>query len=433
MMRSRRLAVFVLAACLVLLVTPQGFCDVSPGDVIDKTNWEKVEGFLPEPILNWLKNGKVVLDIGELNYNPDVHHPTFALESLKTNIGKYALDENDGIVDSKTGKRPKNIIGFPFPEIDPDHPKAATKMLYNKDYIQYIAGNARAVFKADYINRSGYSRSTTGAMLNMVMDGNPRSAAKPNPDRVEKYQIFIARSPYDIAGSAIMTWRYLAPQKEDNTFAYLPAIRRVRRMSPGNRSDTLFGSDMSVDDASCYDGKVTAMEWKVLRKQEALLPYNFKDPGLLVKNEAGEWESSENIKKFTHGFEKEGWQGAPWAPLDWVWVKQPAYVIEMKAKDPYYNYGPQELWVYQGNWLPHFKIINDRSGKYWKAVIMAMGLFESRDKEMRLTYAGEQVVIDERADHATLISGPTPTDIWQYDVEMDVDDFSLAGFQKFCK
>jgi len=34
---------------------------------------------------------------------------------------------------------------------------------------------------------------------------------------------------------------------------------------------------------------------------------------------------------------------------------------------------------------------------------------------------------------ATLISGPTPTDIWQYDVEMDDDDFSLAGFQKFCK
>ena len=433
MMRSRRLTLLVFAACLLLLITSQGFSEVSPGDVIDKTNWEKADGLLPEPILDWLKSGKVVMDIGELNYNPDVHHPTFALETLKTNLGKYALDENDGIVDAKTDISPKSIVGFPFPEIDPKDPKAATKVLYNKTYTQYIAGNARAVFKAHYINRSGYSRSTTGAMINMVMDGNPRSAAKSNPDHVEKYQIFIARSPYDIAGSAIMTWRYLAPKKEDNTFAYLPAIRRVRRMSPGNRSDTLFGSDMSVDDASCYDGKVTAMEWKLLRKQEALLPYNFKDPGRLVKNEDGEWESSENIKKFRSGFEKEGWQGAHWAPLDWVWVKQPAYVIEVTAKDPYYNYGTQELWVYEGNCLPHFKIINDRAGKYWKAVIMAMGLFESRDKEMKLTYAGEQAVIDERAEHATLISGPTPTDIWQYDVEMDEDDFSLAGFQKFCK
>jgi hypothetical protein len=414
-------------------MSSQGFCDVSPGDVIDKTNWEKAEGLLPEAMLNWLKNGKVVLDIGELEYDPDVYHPAFALETLKTNIGKYALGENDGIVDAKTGKRPKNIIGFPFPEINPDDPKAATKVLYNKNYIQYIAGNARAVFKADYINRSGYSRSTVGEMINMVMDGNPRSAARSNADRIEKYQIFIARSPYDIAGSAIMTWRYFAPLKEDNTFAYLPAIRRVRRMSPGNRSDTLFGSDMSVDDASCFDGKVTSMEWKLLRKQDALLPYNFKVPGQLVKNEDGEWESSENIKKFRSGYEKEGWQGAYWAPLDWVWVKQPAYVIEMKAKDPYYNYGPQELWVYEGNCLPHFKIISDRSGKYWKAVIMAMGIFESRDKEMRLTYAGEQSVIDERSKHATLFSGPTPTDIWQYDIEMEEDDFSLAGFQKFCK
>jgi len=344
-----------------------------------------------------------------------------------------SLDENDGIVDAKTGKRPKSIIGFPFPEIDPKDPKAATKILYNKTYIQYIAGNARAVFKAHYINRSGYSRSTIGAMENMVMDGNPKSAARRNPDRIEKYQIFVARSPYDIAGSAIMTWRYLSPSKEDNTFAYLPAIRRVRRMSPGNRSDTLFGSDLSVDDASCYDGKVTAMEWKLLRKQDALLPYNFDDPGLLVRNDDEEWESSENIKKFSHGFEKEGWQGAHWAPLDWVWVKQPAYVVEVRAKDPYYNYGPQELWVYQGNCIPHYKIINDRAGKYWKTVMQAVGIFESSDKKMRLTYAGEQAVIDERAEHATLISGPTPNDIWQYDAEMAEDDFSLAGFQKFCK
>jgi hypothetical protein len=109
------------------------------------------------------------------------------------------------------------------------------------------------------------------------------------------------------------------------------------------------------------------------------------------------------------------------------------YVVEVRAKDPYYNYGPQELWVYEGNCIAHYKIINDRAGKYWKTVMMAIGFFESGDKEMKLTYAGEQVVIDERADHATLISGPTPTDIWQYGAEMDEDDFSLGGFQKFCK
>ena len=433
MTRSRFVTIFILAMSLVPLITSQGFGDVSPGEVLDQTNWEKAKGVLPEPVLNWIKNGAVVLEVGALNYNPDVWHPAFALESMKTNIGKYALDENDGIVDKATGKRPEHIIGFPFPDVKADDPQMATKTLYNKDYVQYIAGNARAVFAAQYINRSGYARSTTGAMHNMVMDGNPKSVARRNPDRIEKYQIFVARSPYDIAGSAVMTWRYLSPSKEDNTFAYLPAIRRVRRMSPGNRSDTLFGSDMAVDDASCYDGKIAAMEWKLLRRQEALLPFNFTDPGGLVKNDRGEWESSEKMKKFVYGYEKEGWQGAPWAPLNWVWVKRPVYVIEVKAKDPYYNYGPQELWVYEGNWLPHYKIINDRAGKYWKTVMMAIGFFENPEEKMRLTYAGEQVVVDERADHATLISGPTPTDIWQYDAEMDEDDFSLAGFQKFCK
>jgi hypothetical protein len=52
---------------------------------------------------------------------------------------------------------------------------------------------------------------------------------------------------------------------------------------------------------------------------------------------------------------------------------------------------------------------------------------------MKLTCAGEEAGIDKRSEHATHISGPTPADLWQYSAEMVEDDFSLAGFQKFCK
>lgn len=424
---------FVMVSLLALFSSSAARSDVSTGDILDSTNWEKAQGLLPDPILVWLKEGKVTLRIGEIRYDLREFHPRFALDSVKANAGKYALDEDGGIVEASSGRRPDHVIGFPFPDICADDPKAATRILYNKSYVQYCAGNVRAVFAARYIHSSDFARSTKGAMHNMVMDGNPKSATRPNPDRVEKYQIFLATSPYDIAGSAVMTWRYLAPQQEDNTFAYLPAIRRVRRMSPGNRSDTLFGSDMAVDDASCYEGKVTAMEWTLLRRQEAILPFDSEEPLHLAKSEEGEWQSSNEINKFSYGYEKEGWHGAPWAPLNWVWAKQPVYVIRVKAKDPYYNYGPQELWVCEANWIPQYKIIYDRAGAYWKTVMMAVACFESPDKSLRLTYAGEQAVVDDRAHHATLISGPTPTETWQYDAEMDVDDFSLAGFQKFCK
>jgi hypothetical protein len=432
-MRFRLLTFFVLTPCLVLLMTSQGLCDVSPGDVLDKTNWEKAEGLLPDELIGWIKKGDFVLEIGELNYKLRDYLPPHALRASRENIGKYVLDENDWIVEKETGKRGKHIVGHPFPQIDPESPKAGEKMVYNFFYTGYIGGSFLAYLRVDYLRRSGYARTTHGGMHNLVMVGNPKSVARPNPDHMEKYTLFVAKSPYDIAGSAVMTWRYLDPQKQDNTFAFVPAIRRVRRMSSANRSDAMFGSDGAVDDAGGYDGKVTAMEWKILRKQEALAPFPSAAPGRLVKGEEGGWLSSEDIEVTVYGYEKEGWQGAQWAPVNWLWVKMPVYVLEMKPKDPYYNYGIQHLWVQTETWGTVYKTIYDKAGKYWKTFIVEGRCFENKDKGFHHVHAGDQLIVDKRSNHATVFRGPMPTDLWQYDIEMEEHDFSLAGFQKSCK
>ena len=72
-------------------------------------------------------------------------------------------------------------------------------------------------------------------------------------------------------GTNILLWRY-RDERMDSTFAYVPAIRRVRRMSPANRSDAFLGSDFCVDDAWGYGGKINAFTWKVIKKTDQLLP-----------------------------------------------------------------------------------------------------------------------------------------------------------------
>jgi len=432
-MRFRRLILFVFVPCLLLLLPSQGLSDVSPGDVLDKTNWEKAEGLLPEEIIGWIKKGDFVIRVGELNYRPREYQPPYALEALSANKGKYVLDEDNWIVEKATGARGEPIIGRPFPDVDPDDPKASEKIVFNCFYTAHLGGNTIAYFRTDYIRRSGYERSTHGEMHSMVMDGNPKSVARDNPDRVEKYSLLVARSPYDIAGAAVMTWRYFDPQKQDNTFTFLPAIRRVRRMSSGNRSDAMFGSDGAVDDTGGYDGKVTAMEWKFLRKQEALVPFPSADPGRIVKSEDAGWNSTENIEATVYGYEKEGWQGAQWAPVNWLWVKLPVYILQVKAKDPYYNYGVQFLWVQRETWGFIYKTIHDKAGKYWKTFMAQPRYYESEDKGFFVSHIGDQAIIDERLGHASLFRGPMPTDIWNFHADKDADDFSLAGFQKFCK
>lgn len=433
MIRAKVHACLVVVPWLLVFAAVQGRCDVSPGDVIDTTSWEKVVGLLPDEIIDWIKKGDFVIRVGQLEYKPAECLPPHAVKALEENKGKYSLDENDSIVDKETGKRVDKIVGHPFPEIDPRDPKVCEKIVYNCFYTAHANGSFVAYLHTDYIRRSGYERSTEGEMHNLSMVGNPASLAMENPDRMEKYTLFVAKSPYDIAGAAIMTWRYLDPQKQDNTFAFLPAIRRVRRMSSGNRSDAVFGSDAAVDDSGGFDGKVTSMEWKFLRAQEALIPFPSENVSRLKKNEQGGWLSSADIDVMTYGYEKEGWAGAQWAPVNMIWVKKPVVVLEAKAKDPYYNYGIQQLWVQTETWGVVYKTIYDKVGKHWKTFIGQARYFESEDKTFHLAHAGDQLVIDERANHATIFRGPMPTEIWKYFAELHLDDFSLAGFQRFCK
>ncbi len=419
----------VFLVCLV----PSASADVSPGDRIDQTNWEKLEELVPVSVLNWVKKGAFIIRVDELEYSPREYFPSFAKEAFEANRGKYDLDGDDGIIDVKTGKPPDHIVGLPFPEIDPDDPKAPKKIMYDALYMQYILGNLRFPVQSIYLGTSGFEREVALVWQQAAMDGYPGASEKANPDRVEKYTILLVKSPFDLSGTAIMLWRYLSPTMQDSTFGFIPAIRRVRRMSPANRSDALLGSDFSVDDANGYDGKITAFEWKLLGTREMVAPALSTGTVRIVKNDEGEWETTKNIPAVVYGYQKEGWQGASWAPTNLAWVKRPAYVLEMTPKDPYYNYGPQYLWVEAEIFGCAYKVIHDKSGAYWKTFFSSAVACESADGRVRFISLASQEAIDDRSNHASVIEDASPRNIWHFYADVDLNDFSLAGFQMFGK
>ena len=65
--------------------------DVEPGDVLDTTNWEKIEGLVPDSVLNWVKKGEFVLQVEKLNYEPLDIFPDFQMKAFETNLGMYDL------------------------------------------------------------------------------------------------------------------------------------------------------------------------------------------------------------------------------------------------------------------------------------------------------------------------------------------------------
>ena len=436
MMRGRTpLAVAFLAVLWVLSCpcTP-ALAELAPGTVIDKTNAEQAQGLIPDPVLNWVKKGDGSMTVGELSYNPDDFLPPPAKAYLESNKGKYDVDAQGLIVDLKTGKLPEFIDGMPFPEIDLEDPNAGQKIMYNKHYYSYAVGPIQVPFQVSWVGRkTGFEREIIMDYWTYILDGYPPAREESNPEDVEMHSLIIALAPYDIKGTNILLWRY-RNDKLDSTFAYVPAIRRVRRMSPANRSDSFLGSDFCVDDAWGYGGKINTFNWKLIEKKDQLVPFIAGPPIKLTKNDVGEFVSHSGDMAITYGYKTEGWQGAPWWPTSGItYVNRPTYILECSAKDKYYNYGPQQMWVDAGLWTPTYKVISDRSGAYWKVEWQALNALQTEDKSYQTSGLANMMAFDDRAQHGCVLVLTAPNNSTRYLAQHDRNDFSLGGFQKLCK
>jgi hypothetical protein len=424
----------LLTLFLFVAMGPTAGADVSPGDVINNSNWQAVDGMIPDSVLNWVKEGKVVLNVGKLNYSPLEFLKSDLGDSYSNNKGKYAL-KDDGIVDVKTGQPAFGILGYPFPGFDPDEEDSAVKFMYNRQYMQASWGNVELpTWQLQFISEEkGLIREAEASYYQYNVDGNARMKGEPNTQQLQRHQVFKFHTPFDIAGTAQMSTRFIPAAQQDLLFGFLPSIRRVRRLTPSNRSDPILGGDAVYDDAWGYDGKISAFDWKIVKQQEILLPYQSEDPQPYVKLGPGKYQMPANVKDLTYGFNDPGWTGAKWAPTNVVWVKRPGYIIESKAKDPYYNYGSVILWVDAETGMAMIKVIHDRAGKYWKTFLVGGCDFATKDGEKLRTIYGLQIAIDDRSKRATNIRAVAEGNPWILGGEVDASIFSLGGFAKFCK
>jgi len=423
----------LIAFLYIIIMGANASADVSPGDKIDKTNWQKVEGLVPESVLEYIKKGDFILDIGQMKVNPAEFYPLATRELLKANVGKFSLSDTGEIVDAKTGKS-VFIAGIPFPEIDTTDPQAATKAIYNMQMGRHVSGNIHFDEEIVWVSRHGMERVVKGEYLSFIYTGYPGAKDIPNPNGFEIQNIISITEPYDVQGTAVMLWRYM-DKRQDNNYSYVPAIRRIRRMSPASRSDSFLGSDFTLDDTAAYDGKVPDFEWKLVSTQEALLPYISEEAQLLVSDpDTGGVTLAKSAKGEIYGFQKEGWGGAPWAPTNIIWVKRKTYVIEGTSKDPYYNYGKCILWLDADRCTAAYKINFDRAKVYWKTCITPLDLVATEDGNYKSVEWAGLIMIDDRTDHATITVQCDPKLKWRWQIQnMNPDDYTLGGFQKFCK
>ncbi len=78
--------------------------------------------------------------------------------------------------------------------------------------------------------------------------------------------IMFFEKPADVKGTGFLSWEYDDPSKDDDRWLYLPALKKVRRISGSSKNDYFMGSDFTYDDMG--GRSVDEDDHKFLREEE---------------------------------------------------------------------------------------------------------------------------------------------------------------------
>jgi len=322
------------------------------GDVLEQSNAQLAKDLLPPEILKHYESGDY--------RNPIVTYPAETggwekafLAATEKNRTTLDVDANGTIIEKATGKQAPYYYGLPFPDIDAADPSAAVKIAWNQFLSYWAGGSSYNRASVVMLNRRGVDREIIADGWFLFFDGQAEKYRMPNPLNLQSQFLGVALKPADLQGTGSLTWRYRDPAKRDSVWAFVPALRRVRAVSPANRSDGYLGSDISGDDGFFFDGKPEDFTWKLVGKREGL---RFVDPEAIGKElpapvlPGGGYEVLTDRNSPTVGFRKRDWKGISWAPVDAGLAKRSLWVIEAIPRDKYYLYGRIELWIDSITW-----------------------------------------------------------------------------------
>jgi hypothetical protein len=380
----------VTMALVLSALVASVYADVAPGDKIDGPNVAKAKDLI-SPGLEWCIKRGFPITVGE---SKRVEWPRAYKEATEKYAPQVKLSA-DGLTVSNY------VAGQPFPNLDPKDPQFALKIMWNYEY-----GFANGLDDTDLRNFDADTGTipTAGPMTverhflldhlrrlfwtaRLYVDPKPE---KPNPNGYRVQQgLYPILEPFDLKGVGALGNRYIDSAKQDDSWLYLPSLRRVRRLSTAQRSDALFGQDTDVDSYNGYAGQVAWMDWKYLGEKEVLGPVHAEH--FPVK----------------------------WAPkVDWafddVWEKRKVYVIEGTSKLPQYAYSKRVLFIDKEYWGIPFSDIYDRSGELWKIWINDLTFRKSVPGNNAIVYEDEMpfapaiVMVDLQLEHATKASLPSP-------------------------
>jgi len=323
------------------------------GDVIGWKDVQKLEPYLP----------------GEFWSNRDF----FFYEGMKLEIGPFDYDYSPSKEYLAATERyrgqprigPENSLenytaGQPFPiaEIDcKTDPDAGAKIMWD---FMTKNGDGHAHFFYSYWDR--------GEQLPLYYEGTGQSV-KLSRRFEEEYRAqdgdlfrgekrtgaFGAEveAPFDARGITLLTYRYKSHEKppdearNDDTWVYVPTLRRVRRISTAQRTDAISGTDFTLDDLRSFNGIVPQYEWSCIGERRMLAPMN-------TKVKAYPYDKDHSFGPYGLSFADDRWD------------LRDAWVVRMTPRNSDHPYHHKIIYIDKQTLAPLYSFAYDQKEELWK-------------------------------------------------------------------
>ncbi|MBI5606462.1 MAG: DUF1329 domain-containing protein [Deltaproteobacteria bacterium] len=320
-----------------------------PGTTIDKSNYKKYIHLFPEEFLPAFEDGWGLISPIQMKVveSKPISVPREYLALSAKNKNKYSLDTHGNL----TGGY--NREGFPFPDLQRNDKDFVTKFMWNYDS-RYVfdedtdhGGNSFEKRKGEDLRWTKFQYIFCYFKDRLVVSPKPDL---PNPQGIYKASLIQFLYPDSIKNTMVLVYRYVDPKKPDDSYLFLPSMRRVIRAEAGQRSIPAMGTIAAGDDVWGFDGRITEFSYKLVGEQKVLgITDNTFHP------------RSANWKKNDLPF-----------PYDNYEVRD-TYVIDIKPKDPKYPQSRKRIWVDKEDGSTIYYIIAwDRAGKVWKIWMQPM-------------------------------------------------------------
>ena len=350
------MALVVASAAAAQEDVAPGAATFKEGDVITMDSVDKLKPFLPEEF--WSNRDFFFYEGMQLEIGPSYKdYSPFSgyQEWTKERAGQAKIGPENSLENFEVGQP------FPIDQIDcKGDPQAGAKIAWNFVRRWEGFGGTAVDFYYSYWDR--------GEELPLYYQGTSQGMAlafRPEPQYADtqgdvfrnekRYEAGgpSVDAPFDARGIMLLTYRYKAAfgpkatTKYDDTWVYVPSLRRVRRISSAQRTDAVSGTDFTFDDLFSFNGIVPQYEWKCLGEMDILAPVNSK-----VK--AYPYEKDHNFGPYGLSYADDRWE------------LRHAIKIRFTPNNADHPYKYKDIYIDKNSMEPLYSFAYDRKAELWK-------------------------------------------------------------------